>query len=47
MDSATRINQKVIKPGTANEEIDFAQLSVSGGIVNAYNAFKLAEKLSR
>lgn len=47
IDSATKINQKVIKPGTADEEIDFSQLSVSGGIVNAYNAFKLAEKVSR
>lgn len=47
LDSATRINQKVIKPGTADEMIDFTELSVTGGIVNAYEAFKLAEQLNR
>ena len=33
----------VIKPGTADEKVNFAKLSVSGGIVNAYEAVKLAE----
>lgn len=47
LDSATKINQKVIRPGTSDEEIDFSELSVTGGIVNAYEAFKLAEKLRR
>lgn len=36
----------VIKPGTKDEEVDFAQLSISGGIVNAYEAVKLAESRS-
>ena len=36
----------VIKPGTTDEEVDFAKLSVSGGIVNAYEAIKLAESRS-
>lgn len=33
----------VIKPGTKDEMVNFADLSVSGGIVNAYEAVKLAE----
>lgn len=33
----------VNKPGTVDEKINFAKLSVSGGIVNAYEAVKLAE----
>ena len=36
----------VIKPGTKDKEVDFAKLSVSGGIVNAYEAVKLAESRS-
>jgi subtilisin family serine protease len=47
MDSATRIDQMVIKPGTSEEEVNFSDLSVTGGIVNAYEAFKLAEKMNR
>ena len=33
----------VNKPGTVDEKINFSKLSVSGGIVNAYEAVKLAE----
>lgn len=33
----------VQKPGTKDEKIDFSDLSVSGGIVNAYEAVKLAD----
>jgi len=33
----------VIKPGTKNEKVNFADLSISGGIVNAYEAVKLAD----
>lgn len=33
----------VVKPGSKDELVDFAELSVSGGIVNAYEAVKLAE----
>ena len=35
--------QKVSQPGTG-ELIDFSLLSLSGGIVNAYEAVKLAEE---
>ncbi len=33
----------VVKPGTEDEKVDFAGLSISGGIINAYEAVKLAE----
>lgn len=33
----------VLKPGSREEKVDFANLSISGGIVNAYEAVKLAE----
>ncbi|WP_341836335.1 S8 family peptidase [Chitinophaga pollutisoli] len=36
--------QKVNKPGAKDEEIDFSELSKSGGMVNAYEALKLAAK---
>ncbi|PUZ20743.1 peptidase S8 [Chitinophaga costaii] len=35
----------VTKPGTQNDQVAFADLSVSGGIVNAYEAVKLASTL--
>ena len=34
---------QVKKPGSEEEFVDFSELSVSGGIVNAYEAVKLAE----
>ena len=33
----------VIKPGTKEDMVDFSKLSVSGGVVNAYEAIKLAD----
>jgi|TARA_B110000238_G_scaffold88551_1_gene97255 subtilisin family serine protease len=52
MTSGVKINFKVIKPGSQSQEspegqmVLFADLSVSGRIVNAYNALKLADFLS-
>ncbi|PSL43773.1 subtilase family protein [Chitinophaga niastensis] len=37
-DGSTEVN----KPGTQDEKINFADLSVTGGLVNAYDALKLA-----
>jgi cell wall-associated protease len=37
---------KVTKPGTT-EQVPFSQLSISGGIVNAYEAVKLAASMSK
>lgn len=53
MNSGVKIDFKVIKPGSQTEEnpagelVPFADLSVSGRIVNAYNALQLADYLSR
>jgi subtilisin family serine protease len=47
LDSATPINRGTIKPGDADGEVvPFKSLSVTGGIVNAYNALKLAASRS-
>lgn len=43
MESALPVNLKVTKPGS-EETIDFAELSVTGGLANAYTAVKLAEQ---
>jgi len=45
MNSGIKINFDVIKPGTENEKVPFAELCVSGRIVNAYNALKMADKI--
>ncbi len=44
--SATPLAEKVKKPGTDNELVNLADISVSGGIVNAYGAVKLAYNIS-
>lgn len=49
MNSGTPIDFEVIKPGSqsrdkpAGEKVPFSELSVSGRIVNAYNALKMAD----
>lgn len=45
MDSGIEYTKKVIVPGKDSEKADFTTLSVSGRILNAYNAVKLAEKM--
>lgn len=53
MNSGVKIDFKVIKPGSQTEEnptgelVPFEDLSVSGRLVNAYNAMQLADYLSR
>lgn len=37
---------KVIKPGTENEMVNLSDISKSGGIINAYDALKLASTLN-
>ena len=39
-------DQMVVRPGTDDEKVRFGELSVTGGIVNAYNALKLAQELA-
>lgn len=45
MNSGTQIPFKVIKPGTRDELVPFSDLSVSGRIVNAYNALRMADRM--
>ncbi|MEO9570541.1 MAG: S8 family serine peptidase [Polaribacter sp.] len=45
MNSGTKINFDVIKPGTKDEKVPFSELSVSGRVVNAYNALKMADRM--
>lgn len=44
--SVTRVDQMVVKPGDDGQKVPFSTLSVTGGIVNAYNAIKMAEQIS-
>ena len=45
MDSVTPLNTQVIKPGSDGEKVPFSTLSVTGGVVNAYNAVQKASKV--
>ncbi|WP_298781142.1 S8 family peptidase [uncultured Polaribacter sp.] len=51
MNSGTFINFKVLKPGSksrtnpAGEMVPFSELSVTGRVVNAYNAIKMADQM--
>lgn len=47
MDSGTAITTDVIVPGNSENKKPFASLSKSGRIVNAYNALKMAAKMSK
>ncbi len=47
LDTATRYDQQVIKPGTKDEKVRFSELSTTGGVVNAYAAVQAAERLTR
>jgi subtilisin family serine protease len=46
IESATPLrDQLVIRPGTEDERVRFGELSVSGAIVNAYAAVRMAERM--
>ena len=48
LDSATRLpDTRVVRPGTEDERVLFGTLSATGGIVNAYEALRLAEQRAR
>ena len=53
MNSGTKINMKVLKPGSQgpssseNDLVNFSDLSVSGRIVNAYNALMMADGMMK
>ena len=44
--SVTKVDQMVVKPGEDSRKVSFSTLSTTGGIVNAYNAIKMAEQAS-
>lgn len=44
MESVVEIDRQVIKPGTKDEMVNFRELSVTGGVVNAFKAMELAAK---
>ncbi|HUH32715.1 MAG TPA: S8 family serine peptidase, partial [Daejeonella sp.] len=46
MKSVTKVDTKVkIKVDGTSKKVPFSELSVSGGVVNAYNALELAQKM--
>ena len=45
MNSGTKINLEVLKPGKNGDMVPFSELSISGNVANAYNALVLAEKM--
>jgi subtilisin family serine protease len=48
LDSSTRYaDQMVVRPGSEGERVRFSDLSTTGGIVNVYAAFQMAERMSR
>lgn len=48
LDSSVKYtNQKVDKPGESGTEVAFGTLSTTGGVVNAYNALKMAESFKK
>ena len=48
LESVTKLgDQDVIRPGEGGMRVKFGELSTTGGIVNAYNAIKLAEEITR
>ncbi|MDR9416594.1 MAG: S8 family serine peptidase [Gracilimonas sp.] len=46
LETVTKVDQVVYKPGT-QEAISFSELSSTGGIINAYEALKLAEERAK
>ncbi len=46
INSGRLINFNVIKPGTRDEKVQLSDISVSGKIVNAYNAVLMADKIA-
>lgn len=45
MNSGIKIEQEVLLPGGKGKKMSFANLSVSGRIVNAYNALRMADQM--
>lgn len=46
MNSGTKVDFDVLLPGGNGKKVPFSELSISGSIINAYNALLLADKMS-
>jgi subtilisin family serine protease len=47
LESSTKLgDQPVIRPGEGGTKVKFGELSTTGGIVNVYNAIKMAEQMT-
>ena len=46
-ESGVKIDKMVVKPGTKDEMVHFSDLCKTGKVLNTYNAFLLAKKISR
>ena len=44
--AARYTDQLVLRPGGKGSKVPFGSLSVTGGVVNAYNAIRMAEQAS-
>jgi subtilisin family serine protease len=47
MNSGIEFHKEVIKPGSKTDKVNFDELSISGRVLNAYNALLMAEKMSK
>ncbi|HEY0896485.1 MAG TPA: S8 family peptidase, partial [Sphingobacteriaceae bacterium] len=48
MESVTKVNPRVkVSEGGSNKRVSFSDLSITGGVVNAYNALQLADKVAK
>jgi subtilisin family serine protease len=47
LESATRHNQQVARPGSEDQRVSFSELSDTGGVVNLYAAIQLAQQRAR
>ena len=45
--TATPMSEKVLRPGSEDDKVNLSDISTSGGILNAYEAIKMAATLSK
>jgi len=44
LQSAVKYDKKVLLPGSEKKKVSFSELSATGGVINVYNAIKMAEE---
>jgi subtilisin family serine protease len=45
MESSVKVDKKVILPGTKKDKVNFKDISVCGGLINAKNALEMASQM--